>query len=87
MTNAFSLSRADIASATGWGYRAVRRLIETPYRLQSKRDAAGMQGGATVERFRLSDVLPRIRQHSAIPDTATEHLIAADAEHRKGTKQ
>ena len=84
----FTLSRATIREATGWRYHRVRTLIDHPYRLDSRMDPAGPNGGAQVERFRLSDVISRCRDKRAYDDgTMTPNLIAADAAYRKDNKQ
>jgi len=82
----FTLTRAGIRSATGWRYHRVRTLIEKPYRLDSRFDAAGPKGGGRTERFRLGDVLARCRGRRAFCEEMTPNLIAADAAVRKENK-
>jgi hypothetical protein len=80
----FTLSRACIRDATGWRYYRVRTLINKPYRLDSRTDPAGPNGGGQRERFRLGDVMARCRAKCAFDENSmTPKLIAADAAYRK----
>lgn len=84
---AFTLTRAMIRAATGWGYGRTHAIIITPYRLESQMDPAGPKGGGRTERFRLSDVLARARTNRAYDEhTMTPKLLAADAAQRKQQK-
>jgi len=82
--NSFTLTRADIREATSWGYHRSRSLIEHPYRLDTRFTAAGHKGGGRTERFRLSDVLSRLRPHKRFKPEMEQNLITADADYRKG---
>lgn len=82
----FTLSRATIRDATGWRYHRVRTLIEEPYRLDSRLDPAGPEGGGRTERFRLGDVLTRCRERRNFSEDMALNLIAADAAFRRETK-
>lgn len=83
MTDDFSLARGDISKATGLGYRSIKRLITTPYPVFSQKDPAGLRGGGRIERFRLSDVLPRLREHYDYTDEMGQTLIKIDQTYRK----
>lgn len=86
--NSFSLTRADIRAATGFGTFRLSTLINKPYPLNRSHTAAGSKGGGRIERFLLSDIIPRLRASSravAYPKEEIEqHLIAADAAYRQG---
>ena len=82
--DSFTLSRDAIRAATSWGYLRCHTLIEKPYRLGSRYDLSGHKGGGRTERFRLSDVLSRLRRHKRFKPEMEQHLIAADAAYRKG---
>lgn len=82
----FTLSRADIRSVTGWGYLRTRAIIDRPYRLQSQLDPSGPTGGGRVERFRLGDVLARLRSHPHFSEHFAIELGTADAVYREDTK-
>jgi len=81
--NSFTLSREAIRAATSWGYYRCRTLIEKPYELDSRFDPAGQNGGGRTERFRLTDVLSRLRQHKRFELEMEQNLFAADAAYRK----
>ena len=82
----FTLSRADIRATTGWRYRITRGIIESPYRLNSIFDPSAVQGGGRIERFRLSDVLARVRSLPHFQEGMAARLIAADAAYRNSNK-
>lgn len=85
--NSFNLSREAIRAATSWGYQRCNTLIEQPYRLGSRHDHSGHKGGGRTERFRLGDVLSRLRLHKRFNPKMEQYLIAADATYRKGPQQ
>lgn len=82
----YTLSRADVCTATGWRYRRVRTLIETPYLLRCRYDPPSQLGGGRTGRFRLTDILIRAKAQKNFQEDMGANLIAADAAYRKGIK-
>lgn len=83
----FTLSRGSLRDATGWRYHRVQALIVTPYMLERCLDASGHRGGGRTERFRLGDILPRLKIHKNFTPEMERQLIAADAAYRKGNNK
>lgn len=81
--NSFTLTRACIRSATGWGAHRARTIIDQPYPLARRKDVSGPTGGGRTERFRLSDILARCRERRTFTEEMSQQLIAVDAAYRK----
>ncbi len=79
----FSLTRDDISRCTNSGRTRVRSMINTPFKLPFQSDMPGPSGGASRERFRLSDILARIKTKAWFRPEMEAMLAATDAAYRQ----
>lgn len=71
------LSSASIREAFGWGYRRVRTLIETPYRLPHFQGPSNPNGGPHIRLYRVADIVARARDRGKLSEEICARLVAA----------